>query len=62
MDFQAAFDIVACGRMVVVDMDFDVGSFQKVSEFSNAAGLSGVHQDQLFYAGEIDIIDIHHVE
>ena len=62
MHFDFAFNIAVRGWMMIVNVDFDIRFFQKGCELAYAAGLSGIHQNQLFYLIEINVIHIHHVE
>ena len=62
MNFDFALNIFSAGRMMVVDVDLKAGFVQQVGKFADAAGLAGIHQDQLSDALEVDAVDIYHIE
>ena len=48
--------------MKLIYMYVNIGSFQKFGQFSNAAALPGIYQNQSFYLGKINVANIYHIE
>ena len=49
-------------RVVVVDVDLQMGFFKKFGQGPDAGGLPGVDQNQALDPGKVDFFDIDHVK